>query len=106
MFIFHLKEISMTNKCPGMCVPILKMKNESKWHNWLHLFDKIRKIKALQFKIIDEMSSAEDALIRINRSVKGLNLFKNFKNIFMFIWILYLLLLNPLVWHMTYIHQA
>lgn len=28
------------------------------------------------------MSSAEDALIRINRSVKGLNLFKNFKNIF------------------------
>lgn len=46
---------------------------------------KLGKIKALQFKIIHEMSSAEDALIRINRSVKGLNLFKNFKNIFMFI---------------------
>lgn len=39
----------------------------------------------MQFKIIHEMSSAQDALIRINRSVKGLNLFKNFKNIFMFI---------------------
>lgn len=31
------------------------------------------------------MSLVEDVLIRINCFVKGLNLFKNFKNIFKFI---------------------